>query len=251
MLKPVTGHYECQHRALPVPGLDALTGRVDRLTLLPNGRFVLLTQEHSRLAQAAQSFLTGTGAGSGPAVSQPPAEARREGQYVCQERRLLLHFDDGSYLEGQFAWNGEGIQLGQDFFQKVSDNTFFPPPQRLKQEMEELAKGLKVAATLGNLAVKAARALQSPQTNSAGQRPLSSSPSPTAMGPSAAPSASPVQPPATPTPAPPTSPDTFSLSTTDYQNQAAAGSETFFCDQCGARVRPGKRYCGQCGALLP
>lgn len=244
MQKPVTGQYECQHRALPVPGLDAWTARVDRLTLLPNGRFVLFTQERSRLAQAAQSLLTSSGTGAGPAVSQSPAATRYEGQYVCQERRLLLLFDDGNRLEGQFAWNGEGVQLGQDFFQKVSDNTLFPPPQRLKQEMEELAKGLKVAATLGNLAVKAARALQSTQTNSAGQRPLSPSPSPTAMGPSAAP-------PAAPTPAPPPSPGSFPSSATDYQSQAAADSETFFCDQCGARVRPGKRYCGQCGALLP
>lgn len=244
MQKPVTGQYECQHRSLPVPGLDAWTARVDRLTLLPNGRFVLFTQERSRLAQAAQSLLTSSGSGAGPAVSQPPAATRYEGQYVCQERRLLLLFDDGSRLEGQFAWNGEGVQLGPNFFQKVSDNTFFPPPQRLKQEMEELAKGLKVAATLGSLAVKAARALQSTQTSSPAQRPLSSPPSPAGMGPSAPPSAA-------PTPAPPTTPGPFPPPAADGQSQAAADSETFFCDQCGARVRPGKRYCGQCGALLP
>jgi predicted amidophosphoribosyltransferase len=24
-----------------------------------------------------------------------------------------------------------------------------------------------------------------------------------------------------------------------------------FCDQCGARARPGKRFCNNCGAQLP
>ncbi|WP_376795174.1 zinc ribbon domain-containing protein [Thermogemmatispora sp.] len=239
MQKPVTGQYECQHRPLPVPGLDSLTGRVDRLILLPNGRFVLLTQERSRLAQAAQSLLTN----AGPAAGHPPVERRREGQYLCQGRQLQLLFDDGSQAEGHFAWNGEGVQLGQDFFQKVSDSTFLPSAQRLKQEMEELARGLKVATTLGSLAVKAARALQSAQTNTRSEGPAPSAPPPRPVGSASVPSsAAPIHP-AVPPSAPPPS--------VSEQSQAAAGDETFFCDQCGARVRPGKRYCGQCGALLP
>nr|BBH92604.1 hypothetical protein KTA_08030 [Thermogemmatispora argillosa] len=257
MLKPVTGQYECQRRSLPVPGLASLTARVDRLTLLPDGRFVLLTQERSRLAQAAQSLLAGTGSGAGPAVNPPPAETRREGQYVCQDRRLLLLFDDGSRLEGQFAWNGEGVQLGPDFFQKISDSTLFPPPQRLKQEVEELAKGLKIAATLGSLAVKAARAIQSSQpTQTTAPGPASPSPAAsTTVGSSATPSAPAFHSPTSSAPAPQAahlSPDpAVPAAGAQGQAQVAPGNETFFCDQCGARVRPGKRYCGQCGALLP
>jgi uncharacterized OB-fold protein len=26
--------------------------------------------------------------------------------------------------------------------------------------------------------------------------------------------------------------------------------EALFCDQCGARSRPGKKFCGNCGARL-
>ncbi|MBX5451917.1 zinc ribbon domain-containing protein [Thermogemmatispora sp.] len=252
MSKPVTGQYECQRRSLPVPGLASLTTRVDRLILLPHGRFVLLTQERSRLAQAAQSLLAGTGASAGSALNQPPAETRHEGQYVCQDRRLLLLFDDGSRAEGQLAWNGEGVQLGPDFFQKVSDSTLFPSPQRLKEEMEELAKGLKIAATLGSLAVKAARAIHSSQaTQPTPPGPSSPSPAASTLADSSASPAGPAFPvPAASSPVSHSSPDP-AFPVAGAQAQAVAGNETFFCDQCGARVRPGKRYCGQCGALLP
>jgi predicted amidophosphoribosyltransferase len=35
------------------------------------------------------------------------------------------------------------------------------------------------------------------------------------------------------------------------QAQPQGRVETLFCDQCGARCRPGKRFCSQCGAQLP
>jgi hypothetical protein len=238
MMKPVTGQYECVRKS-PV-GLDYFTGRVDRLTLQGDGRFILITQEHARLVNAAQSLL------SGQQVNQQPPETRHEGRYLCQDRLLILQCDDGSRLEGQFSWNGEGVQIGKDFFSKVSDSTLFPPPQRLKKDMEDIARGLKIAATLGGLAVKAAKTLQEtvqtpPSSGASSAAPPAPAPAPVPSA--AAPPGAAMQPPppgqppaAVPRPAPqPVPPE----------------AETLFCDQCGARARPGKRYCNQCGALLP
>jgi hypothetical protein len=238
MTKPVSGQYECLHRS-PI-GLDYFTGRVDRLTLLENGRFVLITQERTRLVGAAQALLQGQQA------ALQTKETRREGHYLTQERALILQFDDGSRQEGQFSWNGEGIQLGKDFFQKVSDTTLFPPPQRLKKDMDDIAKGLKIAATLGGLAVKAAKTLQETVQTNASAPPATPAPARPAQPPHPSPSP-PVQPPQS---APPAAGAPFTAAGQSPQ-PSQESVETLFCDQCGARARPGKRYCGQCGALLP
>src|SRR5439155_53051 len=57
MTKSITGQYEYLHRS--GVGLDYFTSRIDRLTLQPDGRFILTIQERSRIANAAQSFING------------------------------------------------------------------------------------------------------------------------------------------------------------------------------------------------
>jgi len=71
MAKPITGQYEYLHRS--GVGLDYFTSRVDRVTLQPNGRFVLIIQDRSRIANAAQSLM------SGQQVATNAPETRREG----------------------------------------------------------------------------------------------------------------------------------------------------------------------------
>jgi hypothetical protein len=151
MMKPVTGQYECQHRS--GIGLDYFTSRIDRLIIQANGRFALIVQEHSRVANAAQSFI------SGQQASMAAPEVRREGSYTLQNAVLLLNFDDGAQEQGQFSWNGEGLQLGQNFFNKVSDSTLLPPTHRIKQDMDDIAKGLKIAGAIGGMAMKAAKTI--------------------------------------------------------------------------------------------
>ena len=252
-MKPITGQYECLHQS--GVGLDYFTSRIDRLTLLPKGRFTLTVQDRSRLSNAAQSLL------SGQQVSTAAPETRREGNYIQQGNSVSLRFDDGTQQQAQLSWNGDGLQIGQDFFNKVSDSTVLPPTHRLKKDMDDIAKGLKIASAIGGIAIKAAKgihdtiqAAQQPAPNqvppvqnnapsSAPPRPLQ--PAPSTMGP-----AQPVQPgKAAPPPqaqqvyqaAPPPSP----------QVPPQGYVETLFCDQCGARCRPGKRFCSQCGAQLP
>ncbi len=131
MTKPVTGQYECVHRS--GVGLDYFTSRVDRLTLQASGRFVLAVQDRSRIANAAQSLV------SGQQANMVAPEIRREGNYTCQGNVLFLHFDDGKQEQGQFSWNGEGVQIGTSFFNKVSDSTLLPPTHRIKKDMEDIA----------------------------------------------------------------------------------------------------------------
>jgi len=242
MAKPITGQYEYLHRS--GVGLDYFTSRVDRLTLQPNGRFVLIIQDRSRIANAAQSLI------GGQQVATNAPETRREGSYTAQGNTLSFRFDDGSQEQGQLAWNGEGMQFGPNFFNKVSDSTLLPSPDRLKKDMDDIAKGLKLASTIGSLAVKAAKTIH--DTIQATQEPgIGPTPTPPATQGSAAQApAQPVQ--AAPSPAAPAQP-TYSPAP---QIQPAVppsqgGQEALFCDQCGARVRPGKRFCNNCGAQLP
>jgi hypothetical protein len=154
MMKPITGQYEFAHQS--GIGLDYFTSRLDRLTIYPNGRFLLITQDRSRISNAAQSLM------SGQQVSTAAPETRREGNYILQGNAISFRFDDGSQeQEGQVSWNGEGIQIGQNFFNKVSDSTMIPPTHRIKKDMDDIAKGLKIAGTIGGFAIKAAKTVHS------------------------------------------------------------------------------------------
>jgi len=246
MTKAITGQYECQHSS--GIGLDYFTSRVDRLTIYANGRFLLVQQDRSRVANAAQSLLRGQQA------TATAVETRREGTYTQQNTVLLLHFDDGTQERGQVSGNSEGLQLGSNFFNKVSDSTLLPPTQRMKKDMDDIAKGLKIASTIGGIAFKAAKTIhetiQPSQTPEAPQSTSSVQPASNqhrsdvqaqatqaqARPPQSAP---PEQPPPAVQP-----PVTRSSATTQGYAQA------IFCDQCGARCRPGKRFCNQCGARL-
>ena len=152
-MKPITGQYEFAHQS--GIGLDYFTSRLDRLTIYPNGRFLLSTQDHSRLSNAAQSLM------SGQQVSTAAPETRREGSYILQGNAISFRFDDGTQEQGQIPWNGEGIQIGQNLYNKVSDSTMIPPTQRIKKDMDDIAKGLKIAGAIGGMALKAAKTAHS------------------------------------------------------------------------------------------
>jgi hypothetical protein len=247
MTKPITGQYEFLHSS--GVGLDYFTSRIDRLTLQPDGRFILIIQERSRMANAAQSLM------SGQQLATNAPEIRTEGSYTVQGNSIAFRFDDGAVEDGQVAWNGEGLQFGPNFFNKVSDSTLLPPTHRLKKDMDDIAKGLKIAGAIGGMAMKAAKTIsetiQSTQEPGIGpaktppptQDTTHSSPvqptQPASHGPSAARPAQPVQ--SSAPPAPPS------------QNTAQTPGEVgaLFCDNCGARIRPGKRFCNNCGAQLP
>jgi len=235
MMKPITGQYECAHNS--GVGLDYFTSRIDRLILQANGRFIYIVQERSRIANAAQSLI------SGQQVATNAPEIRREGSYTTQGNAITFHFDDGTQDQGQLAWNGDGIQFGPNFFNKVSDSTLLPPMHRLKKDADDIAKGLKIASTIGGMAVKAAKTIHDTiqATQEPGIGPTQSSP-PAQPVQSASPSPTPAQ---QVTPTPPPAP---------AQNAAPSPQreqEALFCDQCGARIRPGKRFCNNCGARLP
>lgn len=241
-MKSLIGQYECAHRS--GLGMDYFTARVDRLTLYPNGRFALITQEKSRLAHAAKSLA------SGQQANMDAPETRAEGSYSPQGNALILQFDSGEQEEAQIL--EAGLQFNKDFFEKVSDTTFMPPPQRMKSNMEDIAKGLKIAGAIGGTVLKAAKTIQDTlQSSQQGRQgaPANAAPPP-ATQPSSpaqqaapaqswqAPSAAPAQPaytPAQPAPVPPSPKD----------------DETLYCDQCGLPVRPGKKFCNHCGARLP
>jgi membrane protease subunit (stomatin/prohibitin family) len=219
-MKPITGQYECSHRS--GVGLDYFTSRLDRLTLQANGRFVLIEQDRSRIAHAAKSLM------SGQQVTPNASETRREGRYIAQGSIVSFHFDDGTQEQGQLAANGEGIQIGTNFFAKVSDSTLLPPTHRMKKDMEDIAKGLKIAGAIGGAAMKAVKSIHDaletepgPQTSQPGQATQSSAPGSRAA--------------AAPTQSTPSS--------SQYE-------DTIYCDQCGAPARPGKRFCNRCGAPL-
>jgi zinc-ribbon domain len=243
MAKPITGQYEYQHSS--GVGLDYFTSRIDRLTILANGRFVLIIQQRSRLQNAAQSVI------KGESVSMSAPEARFEGTYTVQDNTLSFIFDDGTQEQGQLSWNGEGMQFGPNYFNKVSDSTILPSTHRLKKDMDDIAKGLKIASTIGGMAVKAAKTIhdtiQTSQGDETGATPDASSAPNAPDAPGTPPIEHNVQqpkvqqrPPAS-VPAQPAQP---------VQAAQAQSSAAVFCDQCGERVRPGKRFCNHCGAPL-
>jgi hypothetical protein len=249
MSKSITGQYEFLHHS--GIGLDYFTSRIDRLTLLPNGRFILLIQERSRLSNAAQSLM------NGQQIATNAPEIRREGTYNAQGNAISFRFDDEAIEDGLMAWNGEGMQFGPNFFNKVSDSTFLPPTHRTKKDMEDIAKGLKIASTLGGMAIKAAKTIQdtiqTAQEPGPGQKQYSPSSPPvgTAQPVPSAP-VSPVsqpQQPAPSTPAHTSTPQPQAQGVTTPPQREEQGA--IFCDQCGARARPGKRFCNNCGAQLP
>lgn len=243
MTKPITGQYEYLHRS--GVGLDYFTSRIDRLTLLPSGRFVLIIQERSRIGNAAQSLM------SGQQVAMNAPEVRREGTYSAQGNAVSFRFDDGAIEDGQVAWNGEGMQFGPNFFNKVSDSTVLPSTHRMKKDMDDIAKGLKIAGTIGSMAIKAAKTIQdtiqTAQEPGPGQKQYTPASSPAETN-QPTPTAQPQQPaPSSPSYTPP-QPHVQSTATPPQQREQ---QEAVFCDQCGARARPGKRFCNNCGARLP
>src|SRR6266700_2457802 len=224
MTKPITGQYECQHSS--GVGLDYFTSRIDRLTLQPDGHFTLTIQERSRLSNAAQSLV------SGQQISTATPETKREGNYTLPGGNVIIfHFQDGQQEQGQLAWNGEGLQFGQNFFSKVSDSTLLPPTHRLQKDMDDIARGIKIATTIGGMALKAAKTIQSTlQTpQDAGSTATQEPTAPQQPTPSPRPVPSPPQP--VPPPAAPTAPQ---------HTPPPTPIEALFCDQCGARRRLGK-----------
>ncbi len=232
-MKSLTGQYECLHRS--GIGLDYFTSHIDRLTLQANGRFTYIVQEKSRIGHAAKSLL------SGEQVEMNAPEVRRDGRYSAQGNTIVFSFDDGAQEQGQMAPNG--IQIGNDFFEKVSDSTLLPPTHRLKSNMEDIAKGLKIAGAIGGTAIKAVKTIQETIQNAQGQGTSATSPAnPPSQSANTYSQASSYQPPQTPPPAQP------APAATTGQGQNA---ETLYCDQCGQPVRPGKLFCNHCGARLP
>ena len=247
-MKPVAGQYECVHKS--GIGLDYFTSRVDRLTLQPNGRFVLIVQERNRIAHAAQSLA------SGQQVSAAAPEVRREGTYLVQGTSVVLRFDDNTQQQGQVATTSDGssttLQLGQDVFTKTSDSTLLPSADRLKKDMEDIAKGLKIASAIGGVAIKAVKTIhdtiqstQATTTNSTSV-PAQNTNAPVQQYPTQQAAQSqtpPVQPYVAQQPAyqpPPVAP----------QQPAQSAVPSVYCDQCGTKARPGKRFCSNCGASL-
>jgi hypothetical protein len=151
-MKPITGQYECIHHS--GIGLDYFTSRIDRLVLYPDGRFTLTVQQMSRATHAAKAWI------NQQAVTHTPPETRQEGHYTQQEQSILLNFDNGGFEETHLSPNEDGIQIGPNYFPKVSDSPVLPSTQRLKQDMDDIAKGLKIASALGNVAMKAAKTFQ-------------------------------------------------------------------------------------------
>jgi len=233
-MKPITGQYECLHSS--GVGLDYFTSRIDRFVLQKDGRFVLTVQDRSRIGNAAQSLL------SGQQVSTAAPETKREGTYTQQGNIVSFRFDDGTQEQGQLSFNGEGIQIGKDFFNKVSDSTLLPPTHRLKKDMDDIAKGLKIAGAIGGMAIKAAKTVHDTLQEAQSDQNPASTP---AQGTIPHSQGNPVQssvPPVQPVPQPPVQSAQNAPSYSDV--------ETLFCDQCGYPVRPGKRFCNACGARL-
>ncbi len=228
-MKSITGQYECFHRS--GIGLDYFTSRIDRLTLQANGQFFFVIQDRSRVSHAAKSLISGQQAD----INAP--ETRRAGNYSSQGANIFFYFDDGTQEQGQFTTNG--IQIGDNFFEKVSDSTLLPPTHRMKSNMEDIAKGLKIAGALGGAAIKAVKTIQDTiQTTQGVQTTPTSNAS--SQGTSQQPRGNQTSP---ASPVPPTQSTNNTI--------PGQGVETLFCDQCGAPVRPGKRFCNHCGARLP
>lgn len=254
MNKPATGQYECVHSS--GIGLDYFTSRIDRLTLFGNGRFTLITQDRSRISNMAQSFLSGQGTS---AAAAPAQETRKEGSYVIQQNAITFNFDDGTQEQGQLSWNGDGIQLGKLFFNKVSDSTILPPTDRMKKNMDDIAKGLKIAGTIGGMAMKVAKTVHEtlqtdePATHQGQpqvQSPVQNAAPPTAQPARQAPPAQHYPPPPQPQRPVQQPPPSYQPAPPVQQAQQAQ-PEPIYCDQCGTLARPGKRFCSNCGAALP
>jgi hypothetical protein len=244
MMKPITGQYECLHRS--GVGLDYFTSRIDRLTLQSNGRFVLIEQDRSRVANAAQSLM------SGQQVTGAAPEKRREGNFIQQGNTISFHFDDGAQEEAQLSWNGEGIQWGTNFFNKVSDSTLLPPTNRLQKDMEDIAKGIKLASTIGGMAFKAAKTIQETIQSAQGSTPArgqTQSPPPMTSQPPQG-MAQPGSPHPFGAPQPPPASAQAMPNVQSSTPPPQGDPEALFCDQCGARRRPGKHFCNNCGARL-
>ena len=239
-MKSLVGQYECLHRS--GIGLDYFTSRVDRLTLQSNRQFNFVVQERSRVSHAAKSLF------SGQQLDVNAPEIQRKGRYSTAGDTISFNFDDGTQENGQLT--PDGIQLGNNFFEKVSDSTLLPPTHRLKSNMEDIAKGLKIAGAIGGAAVKAAKTIQ--DTIQTVQGTQSTSATSTSQS-SNQQSQSNVVPPNQPAQA--TYQGTRQASTPPVQSTentpTEQAAETLFCDQCGAPARPGKRFCNQCGARLP
>src|SRR6266480_3055080 len=240
-MKSITGQYECVHRS--GIGLDYFTSRIDRLTLQTNGQFIFIVQDRSRISHTARSLL------SGQQVEMNTPETRRTGTYSTQGDTISIYFDDGTQEQGQFSPNG--IQIGNNFFEKVSDSTLLPPTHRMKSNMEDIAKGLKIAGALSGAAIMAVKTIQDTiqtaqgsQSTTAPKSSLQSSNQQGQRNPVA-----PNSPASAPYQAAPQSPTPQVQPTDNILTEQNA--ETLFCDQCGAPVRPGKHFCNQCGAKLP
>src|SRR5947207_1824550 len=235
-MQQITGQYECVHSS--GVGLDYFTSRIDRLILHPDGRFILTVQKRSRATHAAHSLV------SGEQVTATAPETRIEGNYVRQDRTVSLYFDTGGLEQAQISSNGDGLQIGPNFFTKVSDSTLLPPTHRLKQDMEDIAKGVKIARTIGGMASKAANTIhetiQPAQGSGTGQT-SQQAPSPVQQD-------QPVQHPTSPptpqnvTPGP--------QSTSGFIPQTPPAGAVLYCDRCGARSSPGKHFCNNCGNRL-
>jgi hypothetical protein len=143
--------------------------------------------------------------------------------------------------EAQLSTNGDGLQIGPNFFTKVSDSTLLPPTHRLKQDMEDIAKGLKIARTIGGMAAKAVKTVQETIQSTQGLEAKQTSPqSPASAVHQSQPMQSPSPPYATPEP----------QSTPGSTSQPPSTGAVLYCDQCGTRIRPGKHFCNNCGNQL-
>ncbi|GAC1428929.1 MAG: hypothetical protein NVSMB54_20390 [Ktedonobacteraceae bacterium] len=242
-MKSVAGQYECVHRS--GLGLDYFTSRVDRLTLQSNGRFVFIVQDRSRISHAAQSLA------SGQQVSSAAPEVRREGSYLAQGTSISLHFDDGTQQQGHLGTTSDGsgntLQLGQDVFTKISDSTLLPSADRLKKDMEDIAKGLKIAGAIGGVAIKAVKTIHDTiQATQSSKAPVTNQTTSAAQNTNT--QVPPVQPYTTVQPA--SSMPIYQPPSAAPQQPAQSAVPSVYCDQCGTKARPGKRFCSNCGASL-
>ncbi|HEY4034898.1 MAG TPA: zinc ribbon domain-containing protein [Ktedonobacteraceae bacterium] len=235
-MQPITGQYECVHSS--GVGLDYFTSRIDRLILHADGRFSLTVQKRSRVTHAAHSLM------GGEQVTAAAPETRLEGKYIRQDPVVSLQFDNGGLEEAQLSSNGSGLQIGPNFFTKVSDSTMLPPTHRLKQDMEDIAKGLKIARTIGGMAAKAAKTIQGTMQSTQGSETEQSS----SQSPSSVQQSQPAQ-----SPTPPSTPQNVAprpQSAPGFTPQTPSTGAVLYCDQCGARCSPGKHFCNNCGNRL-
>jgi Predicted membrane protein len=254
-MKPVTGQYECVHGA--GVGLEYFTARIDTLTLYADGHFQLKVQQRSRVGQAAQSLLQG----QQPTTNVP--ENQQEGSYQLQGSQLAFNFANGGFEQGMLDADGTGLTLGPNHFTKVSDSTMLPSTHRMQQNMDDIAKGLKIAGTIGGFAMKAAKTIQSTIQTTQGQGSNATEEPQPHSGSGTAPNGSPqapYQPQQQPQPQQSQSVPQRPVYQPQVPNQAqpapaaqpqpAVPRTTLYCDQCGAHIRPGKRFCNNCGARI-